>query len=75
MKLQLLQLVVVELAEQNSCVVFDIPSDSRTTFPLALSAPEVSSGTMACARDCPAAACAAGSTFAPAGYRPPTNPL
>ena len=67
MKLQLLQFVVVELPEQNSCVVFDMPSDSNTIFPPVLSAPEVSSGTMVCARDCPAAACAAGSTFAPAG--------
>jgi hypothetical protein len=44
MKLQLLQLVVVELAEQNSCVVFDIPSDNKTIFPPALGAPEASSG-------------------------------
>src|SRR5215510_6357519 len=75
MKLQELQLFGVEDGEQNSCVVFDIPSESRTILPLALGAPEVSSATTAWARDCPAVACAVGSTLPPAGYKPPTNPL
>src|SRR5438094_9067974 len=75
MKLQLLQFVVVEPAEQNSCVVFDMPSDSSTILPPALGAPDASSGTTACARDRPAAACAAGSVLLPPGYSPPTYPL
>src|SRR6266511_278212 len=75
MKLHAVQLVVVELPAQNSCVVFDIPIESRTILPLGLEAPAVSRGTMPCARVIPAAACAAGAELLPLGYRPPVNPL
>jgi len=74
MTLHELQFVVVEEPEQNSCVVFDIPSDNKTTLPLASGVPDVSSGTIAWARDCPAAACTGGSTLLPAAYSPPANP-
>jgi hypothetical protein len=67
MKVHVLQFVVVELAAQNSCVVFDIPIESSTILPPAFGVPAVSRGTMPCARASPAAACAPGSTLLPAG--------
>src|SRR6266508_644794 len=75
MKLHAVQLEVVELAAQNSCVVLDMPIDSKTILPVRFGTPAVSSGTMLCARAIPAAACAAGGVLLPPGYRPPGNPL
>ena len=60
--------------EQNSCVVFDMPIDSRTYLPAGSGFPAVSSGAMLWARARPAAWCAGVGTLAPLGYRPPGNP-
>src|ERR1043166_841761 len=57
--------------EQNSCVVFDIPLDSSTYFPVALGLPAMSSGSIASARALPSEEWIEGTTFEPPGYRPP----
>ncbi|MBI4421563.1 MAG: hypothetical protein HY560_12125 [Gemmatimonadetes bacterium] len=66
MKLHAVQVFGVEPPEQNSCVVFDIPSDSRTILPLP-GFPAGSSGTTLRALANPAAACALGSALLPLG--------
>src|SRR5450759_81557 len=59
---------------QNSCVVLDIPTDSRTIFPLASACPAALRGRMLRAKVVPRAACDAGTLLDPPGYRPPWKP-
>src|SRR5688572_23207392 len=70
-----MQLVVVELPEQNSCVVFDIPTESMTILPLPLGFPDASSGVTALRRAIPSVRCADGGVLRPPAYSPPANPL
>ena len=59
---------------ENSCVVFDIPTESSTIRPLASAFPAASRGAIAEAAWSPSFSCAAGRVFPP-GYRETSRPL